>query len=261
MGCYAVRLGDCMGGNSSEHYISRSVLEILAKAIQVSGFPWQESDEPMEIGIGALTSKILCRHHNSKLSPLDETGMQFVRALKSSFDEAVGDGDFGDEVFPIDGDKLELWLLKILCGVLAVFGTVEVPKGWIEVLFQKEPFPEGSGMHVFGEAGSSVSWFFNLVRVIAVQDKKSDIAGAKFGIGGLALLLVFGKPLFWEDGIQSLYRPRSIVIEKGANTKRLDLSWPNSKGTGSLCLQVSETIEGGDSKYRAIVLPNRNRNK
>ena len=86
MGCFAVHLGDCSGGISKEHYVSRSVLAIAGNTVQVSGFPWQEPDEPLEIGIGALTSRILCSHHNSELSPLDETASKFLRALKTSFD-------------------------------------------------------------------------------------------------------------------------------------------------------------------------------
>lgn len=259
MGCYAVHLGDCIGGISKEHYISRSLLELAGKTVQVSGFPWQEPHEPMEIGIGALTSRILCSHHNSELSPLDETGRIFLPAVKSSFDEAVGNEIFAHEVFSIDGIKLELWLLKILCGIFAASSTVEVPGRWIEILFEREPFPEDSGMHIFGEPGSS-GWFFNLVRVISVQDKKGDIAGAKFGVGGLALLLAFGQPLFSEEGIQSLYRPQSIVIEKDAHTKRLDFSWPGSKGAGSLHLKIANPINEGDSKIRPIVMPNRKQN-
>ncbi len=259
MGCYAAHLGDCMGGISKEHYISRSVLEIAGKAIQVSGFPWQKSHEPSEIGISALASRILCSHHNSDLSPLDEAGSKFLRALKSSFDEAFRDGDFAHEVFFIDGDKLELWLLKVLCGIFKACSPVEVPQRWIEILFQRQPFPEGCGMHIFGEPGSS-GWFFNLLRVISVRDKKGDLAGAKFGIGGLAFLLAFGRPLFSEEGIQSLYRPKSIVIEKDCNTRRLDFSWAHSEGGGHVQLQIARPIGNGDSKYRPIVKPNRKRN-
>ena len=260
MNCYAISLCDCKGGISKEHYISRSVLEIAGKTLQVSGFSWQKPDEPMEVGIGALTSRILCSQHNSELSPLDETGRKFLSALKSSFDEAIGNEYFAHEVFSIDGDKLELWLLKILCGIFASQGTVEVPERWIKILFQRERFPEGSGMHIFGKPGSS-GWFFNIVRVILVLDKKGNIAGAKFGVGGLALLLSFGKPLFSEEGIQSFYRPQGIVIEKDANTKRIDFSWPNSKGVGSVHLQIARPIEEGDSKIRPIVMPNRKQNK
>jgi len=257
--CYAAHLGNCLGGTSREHYVSRSVLEIVGGNVQISGFPWQQPAQQMEVGIGALVSRILCNHHNSKLSALDETGNEFVRALKSSFDEALGNEQYVGEEFSISGEKFELWLLKILCGIIAVFGK-PVPKRWVDILFQKEPFPKGSGMHVFSELGR-VSWFFQLVRVIPVLNKKRGIAGAKFGIGGLALLLAFGKPQFEEKSIQSMYRPRSIVIEKKENAKRINLSWPCGTEGGSIHLKLERCIEQEESNYRPIVMPDRKEHK
>jgi hypothetical protein len=229
-------------------------LEIGGEIVQVSGFPWQKT-ESQEIGIDALTSRILCSQHNSQLSPLDATGKEFLSDVKSIFDKAFKSEVWADEVFAIDGKKLELWLLKVLCGVFVVSGTIEVPRQWIEILFQREPFAEGSGMHIFGVQGNG-SWFFNLVRILSVNDKSGKILGAKFGIGGLAFLLAFGKPQFSEEGIQSIYRPQSIIFQKEANEKRLDFSWPYGEGTGSVRLTIAGAIDGVDPKYRPIVGPN-----
>ncbi len=260
MGCYASCLGDCQGGDSREHYVSRSVLELIGNKVQVSGFPWQQPDEPMEIGIGALTSKVLCRRHNSEISPLDAAGQVFLRVLKTSFDEALQGNHFAPEVFTIDGSRLERWLLKTLCGILAISGAVEVPDKWITILFGREPFPEGSGLHLFGEPGRA-GWFFNLVRVITVLDKKRNIAGAKFGLGGLALVLAFGKLRFEEDGMQSLYRPHAILIENGGTVKRLEFSWPPGTGGGSVYLNLGGPIEDESKTLRLIVMPDAKRTK
>lgn len=255
MDCYAIGLGDCEGGISREHYVSRSVLEIAGKTVQISGFPWQEPDTTLEVGIGALASKVLCRRHNAELSPLDETGRKFVTALKSCFDEAIENEPINTEVFSIAGDRLELWLLKMLCGLFAAHRTLEAPEGWTRILFQREPFPEGSGMHFFGEPGPSAGWFFNVVRIILVRDKRGVIAGAKFGVGGLPLLLAFGKPLFSEEGMQSVYRPDGIVIEKDAKTKRIDFSWSDSEGAGSVHLHIVGPALDGESGVRPFVQP------
>lgn len=262
MRCYATQLGNCKGGITKEHYVSRSVLEIAGREIQITGFPWQQHNESANVGINSLVSKVLCRHHNSELSHLDASGREFLRALKTSFDSAVSKDEFTHEVFNVAGDKIELWLLKILCGVLAVSKNVTVPEKWVEILFEREPIADGSGLHIFGEMGSSRSesgrssvWFFNLVRVSTVLDKNRRIAGAKFGIGGLAFLLAFGKVTFHDPTIQSIYRPGKISIERDAETKVINFSWGRYTGGGSVELMIAGPADAGDSKAKPIVEP------
>jgi len=89
MDCYAAPLGDCAGGGSGEHYISRSVLELVGTAVRGSGFPWQAQGTRQDIGIASLSANILCRRHNQQLWHLDETGKMFVRALKTIHDNAA----------------------------------------------------------------------------------------------------------------------------------------------------------------------------
>lgn len=254
MDCYAAHLGTCSGKLSREHYISKSVLELVGKTVSVSGFPWQTSNRSMEIGIEALTSKILCEHHNSELSPLDNIGAEFLRSLKSSFDGSVNHGEFKDEIIDIDGLKLETWLLKVLCGIISVSGFSKVPKEWIEILFQNRSFPNNSGIYFFGSPGLA-KWSFNLVRIFSVQDKGGKIAGAKFGIGGIATLLAFGKPIFHEPGIEYLYRPANLVIQKGSNIKRFNFSWGNYQGYGSINMSRATANEWDDPSARFIVKP------
>ena len=87
----------------------------------------------------------------------------------------------------------------------------------------------------------------------AFKDQNNKLAGAKFGIGGLAFLLAFGKPIFEESNMRSIYRPDRIVFEKEGHLKEIEFSW-SLKGTGgSVFLQIGETIEDSDSIPRPIV--------
>lgn len=252
MDCFAAQLGNCSGNLSREHYVSRSVLELAGKSVRISGFPWQKPNIPKDVGISSLTSKILCRRHNSELSSLDFVGKDFLQSLKSSFDEATGENEFCDKSFSIQGDMLELWLLKILCGILSTARKYTIPESWVEYLYQKRPFPEQSGIHFFGIEGTA-SWYFNLLRIISVPGKLGGIAGAKFGIGGLAVLLGFGKPIFEEAQFQSLYRPASIRITKGSGIQNLNFSWKDYEGKGSLTLHIDKIISGGELRPMPIV--------
>jgi len=119
----------------------------------------------MRIGIDSLASKVLCRRHNSDLSPLDHVGHDFLQALHTIFCAGVSDDEFRHEVFHVDGSKLELWLLKVLCGILASQKR-DVPSIWVKTLFEKQMFAEDSGVYLFAEEGRELTWFFNLVRVI-----------------------------------------------------------------------------------------------
>ncbi len=255
MDCYAAGLGDCAGGPTKEHYVSSSVLELVGNKVRVSGFPWQQRDEAQDIGISALASKILCAHHNSELSPLDNAGKEFLSAVKNAFDEAADQGDFTDESIPIEGDLLELWFLKVLCGILAVSQGVSLPVEWVEVLFRRRGFDEGHGIHFFGVPGPA-TWYFNLLRVIPSLDKGGKLAGARFGVGGLAVLLAFGEPQFEEPGFDSRYRPESLMIHKGSNTKKLAFSWGNYEPTGSVFLRFEGIADENSTLPRPIVLPN-----
>ena len=255
MSCIAAHLRDCGGGTSAEHYISRSVLKLAGKAVRVSGFAWQQPGQATDIGIGSLTSKRLCRHHNEQLSPLDEEGRRFLEPLKRTHDEASGEADFSNETFLVDGDRLELWLLKVLCGILTASRAYPIPNEWIEILFQRRPFPEGAGLHIFGDPGPA-AWYFNLLRVISVRGNRGEVAGAKFGIGGLALLLAFGTPRFHESGVESIYRPARLQIHKGPNTKELLISWGRYQGAGSVSLRIEGAISLDHPGPRSIVRPN-----
>lgn len=70
--CYAQRLGDCRGAVNREHVVSAALLEAIwqgAAGGAVYGLTFLEAtpDEPAQLGIKALTAKILCEGHNGAL--------------------------------------------------------------------------------------------------------------------------------------------------------------------------------------------------
>ncbi len=69
--CWAAGLGGCSTIPSREHLVSAGLFE--SSVITVQGFPWCQN-EPKTIGLRRAVAKILCKHHNSLLSPVDEKG-------------------------------------------------------------------------------------------------------------------------------------------------------------------------------------------
>jgi len=251
--CYADMLGDCSGGVSREHYISRSVLEVVGKKVQVSGLPWQKPNEIMTVGTSALTAKILCMHHNSLLSRLDTSAKEFVVGLKTSYESAMK-GNMANGTYEIQGDLLEKWLLKVLVGIFSLSTRYQVPRDWIEMLFERKPWPAGEGMHIFGATGAA-TWNFQLLRIILVHktgDPRS-ILGAKFGLGGMPFLLSFGKPRFYEAGIESLFRPGIIQVSQGSSVREIQLLWPDQEKHGVLTLAIEKPNDGASGTARSMV--------
>lgn len=113
--CWAECLGGCSGGLSREHIFSEVFFE--KGPIWVTGFDWTQ-DEVRVIGLNNAVSKVLCRTHNSSLSPLDAE-IKKSREYFRKFSQLVS-GDERTEEFigKIDGVKFERWLLKTTINVI-----------------------------------------------------------------------------------------------------------------------------------------------
>jgi hypothetical protein len=151
--CYARSRGDCAKELSSEHFFSRALLERIDEStggVYVRGFPWQKS-EVEQIGINRLASKVLCRHHNSQLSLLDQEALRLVTLIEKV--AARSDGLCMDTV---NGHYIERYLLKVLCGLLASKSVGldgnrinwPPPVEWIEMLWGDRRFPYRWGLKV-----------------------------------------------------------------------------------------------------------------
>lgn len=81
MVCWGSVLGDCSDEASREHLVSQGLFE--SNEVVVQGLPWCR-DAPKRIGLANLTTKILCRKHNSELSPVDQAGAAGFDAMRKA---------------------------------------------------------------------------------------------------------------------------------------------------------------------------------
>ena len=118
-GCYLFTTSDCSTDLSNEHYLSKSVLESLGNKVMVAGAPWLPAGEQREISIKGLTAKILCRRHNSALSPLDAMAGAFFAHLCGPVLGEPGRKSLSRKgsLRLFSGEALELWMLKTACGL------------------------------------------------------------------------------------------------------------------------------------------------
>src|SRR5437870_1394313 len=122
--CYARGLGGCSQEMSGEHYVSKSILELVenragkkSKSVRVTGLSFQQPGALQQLGISSLVGNILCKTHNSLLSPLDIAGKAIFTAM-DGLNDGAADQSLPERVLPVSGEGLERWVLKCMCGGL-----------------------------------------------------------------------------------------------------------------------------------------------
>jgi hypothetical protein len=242
--CYAQSLGGCSSQISGEHYVSEAVLRAVSQAnnrIRVQGLKFQPSGLVQEIGISNLTGNVLCDTDNSQLSQLDAVGLEFFDAM-----ERIMCGGSLGAIDPIDGYRLEGWMLKTLTG--GVFcGAFQLPEGmnlkgkppphgFLSVLFDRMMLGEPLGLYLY--QGDGDEKFHVDHNVLAFQVSTcpthdtppvATICGLSTRIFGIefylsTLRLPSPLPGRWQN---SLYRPTRVV---GPFGKAVNIRWDGVLG-------------------------------
>ncbi len=89
--------------------------------IKVQGFSWC-ADQPKEITVATLVTKILCRKHNTDLSPVDASAGQSFDTLREvarlkNVRERMMPIRWNVKKYRLDGIMLERWFLKTLINI------------------------------------------------------------------------------------------------------------------------------------------------
>ena len=119
--CYLSFTNGCSNQISGEHCISLNLLEIIEqnnKAITISGTKWIPKGYAKSVGKNSLESNILCKEHNSNLSPFDTEIGKFVSAILEIDKDFVNDQSQGGKRYFIDGTYIERWLVKVIVGLI-----------------------------------------------------------------------------------------------------------------------------------------------
>lgn len=139
---------------SNEHIISEAV---LAETVIVSGFRWCTS--PKRLASTNLTAKVLCRTHNTGLSPLDAFASTFLTSFKEAdrVDEVRrkilstkrGRHRFFPKAFHVNGAMFERWCLKTLCNLMnsgSESESWEPPERLVNIVFGRDRIIEPAGL-------------------------------------------------------------------------------------------------------------------
>jgi hypothetical protein len=242
--CYANCLFDCNTSRSREHYISESLLRYLNRknGLRVGGLPWIKGKD-QALPPSALTSKILCKRHNSALSKLDAIAVRLFQA----FDEEGASGSGQHLMHLFSGHDIERWLLKILCGItrsknvsLEQEVDLSIPDYWLRVLFGREEFPAEQGLYVCKSCGHRFEGPQGLqLRTITGRGR---LTGMGLWICGYELILsMSGFPSRVFDGREMVYRPLEFYASGSNFEKSIMLSWDGAADLGTISVSIGET--------------------
>jgi hypothetical protein len=197
--CWAEADGNCAGGKSGEHLVSKSLF--ITKKISVQGFSWCKN-EPKIVGLNRVTAGILCQKHNNTLSPLDSEASAAFDILRQHFDNAQPSHKFSplaelQKVAPVINAKLlERWFLKTLInltysGKYQIGPNSEVGKPsprLVNIAYGKAEFEGGEGMYVAAHSGMLFSSTDTLQLAPLIKDD-CLVLGGYFEFRGIRFLL------------------------------------------------------------------------
>ena len=239
VGCYLGETADCSFDLSAEHYMSRSVLEAIGPRVAINGAPWLSAGETREVGISSLTAKILCRRHNSALSPLDAMAGEFCRQLRAIYADCERKSiSRKREVTLISGEALELWMLKAACGF---FFSKNAAKDGARLIddhllnqevvidcFFRNHWAPGGGLYIRASQGHA----FDVNRSVAfaplTASGDKQVVGAGLFLLGLEFMILFD-PIAADSGRLTregwFHRPSELLFEAGRRSYAILLTW------------------------------------
>lgn len=244
--CYASTRGGCATKISREHTLSGAVLQVFAndKSIDLGGLSWLGDGERKQLPITAVASNVLCTTHNSELAPLDAVAGRFVQALQDIHtDMKTRRRRRPPTVESFDGELLERWLLKCLCG-LVVSGTVETkgvpdpqswrpPEGWLDVLFGDSPMPAGLGLYFLGQPGERAEIVPHFSFGV-ISNSSSKVYGLTASVIEKRFLLAMNAPTLNPDSLLhgAVLHPGEFVARNGINESLVQITWRKATGPG-----------------------------
>jgi hypothetical protein len=197
--CWAESLGNCCNKQSREHPVSKSLFS--SGVVDVHGFPWCK-EKPAQVGIASLTAKILCRHHNSELSSLDEAALQafgvFQEACRlTEVRQKMKPTVWNIKKYRINGPKLERWFLKTLINLCFdrghAIGRDSQAEGrpserLVRIAYGLEPFQGKAGLYSVSRVGMNINWE-DVVQFVPLFKNNLNVEAAIFSFRGWMMLL------------------------------------------------------------------------
>lgn len=225
--CYANILENCDSKISREHYIGQGIFDLMSgPSLTVSGFPWQKRDATQQLRKSNLTAKVLCRKHNSELSPIDSSAQRFLETIYRCTRGGIqGIVDVSQLGFDFDGRDLERWLLKVACGAIASgnYGGKDrtVPPEFVEILFGRRSWPEYFCLYSSEKTEYTVPARDHMQFDFRRNRSNKYLQGVTCYFMSIDFTLVLGNYI----GVPGLKRPKVLVYSHEDRQIEINLKW------------------------------------
>jgi hypothetical protein len=225
---------------SAEHVISDSLF--LGDTVGVRGMPWCREGYKF-IGKANYTANILCRKHNSHLSPVDEAGataFAAFRMMTTIYNNRSGMLRYGlwcgrwDVIeHRLDGKGLERWLLKTLINMelagkqeLAVGANAAAPAvapELVEIAFGLRPFQGRAGLYFTAFENEAIDMDERVQYISWIKDGKNSsfVAAGAFLFYGFRFFLSL-EPEGFPDSL--VMQRRDLKLLHHINIINVDLN-------------------------------------
>jgi hypothetical protein len=230
--CYANKTNECDTKVSAEHFISDNILEGLEhnKTVKLTGLPWMEKNSFNLLSRSSLVSNILCTKHNSDLSIYDTEAGNLYRCFLD-FDEDFNNPAPIEEIKTFNGDYIEKWMLKTLCGFIASkqIGKdgekhlVKMNDLYVDILFKNKPWPEYWGLY-FKLPDNGIIQKYNAI-AFQPMTHNDDVKACEYWISNFKFNFLLGKPD--NQDLWGIYRINKLVFSNGKIKKTIILEWGN----------------------------------
>ncbi|MDX2091216.1 MAG: hypothetical protein SFX73_25380 [Kofleriaceae bacterium] len=224
--CYANTLDDCCSEINQEHYISKKLLKRLGR-FEAEGFAWRPKKGPVGLN---LQARILCERHNTALSPLDAMITDLYDLMRAWQDRK----ELGERV--LDGEDLERWALKALCGLVMSGG---VRPGRDQANETEPSIPRKYARILFGEAEMPKRWGFRTAHAVFGHLTPASVRCRVDWRDGVAMpdsIVMSLVGFTWSTTLAEVnvppgeaYRPSDFAI---GETGRLTIRWNGTKRKG-----------------------------
>ncbi len=248
--CYMRDTNNCSEDMSRDHFMSKSVLDLIcAKTVDVI-FPWNDVGRRTAVGIENLTPAILCVRHNNALSPLDTVATQAFRNLVDAAVYVIRKSLATKKIFyAVSGEGLELWALKLLFGAYHATMATEDRDALKDThppdfsIFQKAleggALARPCGLYVrsaVGPMGIRAGWG------PLTTETGNRVTGLRFLVGPVEFELIVDPAGLNFDAIrqQSFYRPSAIDLTGTRRAADIFLSGPTFETNETMRLELRE---------------------